>query len=355
MLHALRPCPALRRQRRRAPAPSPTPPPATTSAAAAVPPTGLAALRADAAAVLPLVTSDLAKAFLAAPAKLTPVTPRTLFRHKTTRAWYTAAQAAALPEADRAALDQRQADEQFYYTTKYGSPIAYARAIDLLGRAGFSPIPAGDITPPTPLAGSRILDFGYGGIGQLQLLAQLGAAAVGVDVDPLLPILYSEKSDQGPVEGATGSVTLVNGQWPAGENVAALAGGPFDLIISKNTLKKGYIHPQREVDKRMLVDLGVTDEEFLAAVFAHLKPRGWFMIYNICPAPAPADKPYIPWADGQCPFPKDMLEHAGFEVLSFDTVDDGPVREMARALGWNAQGMDVDHDLFAWYTIVRKK
>lgn len=328
----------------------PTPPPAQTPPQPTPDPlVGVAALRKDASAVLPTVTTDLARAFLTAPSALGPVTPRTIYRNKTTRAWFTKAQADALPPSERAALEPRECDEQFYYTTKYGSPIAYARAIDLLAAHGFP-----STAPDAPLRGKRILDFGYGGIGHLQLLAIMGAAAVGVDVDPLLPALYCLPTDQGPLGSAGGSVTLVHGRWPADTTAKTAIGGDYDLIISKNTLKQGYIHPKREVDKRMLVDLGVTDEQYLAALHEALKPGGYVIIYNLCPAPAPPDKPYIPWADGQCPFPKDLLEKSGFQILALDTLDDDPIRTLAHALGWDSQGMDLTTDLFAWYTILKR-
>lgn len=312
-------------------------------------PRGVAAVRADAAAMEPLVTSGLARAFLRAAERLPEVQVREIYRHKKTRAWFSADQAAALSEADRAELEKRDVDEQFYYTTKYGSPIAYARAMDVLGSLGFG------AEGENPLAGKRVLDFGYGGIGHLRLLGLLGADVVGVDVDPMLPVLYAAPTDQGAIGAAGGSLKLVHGRWPAEAGAAEAVGGGFDVVVSKNTLKNGYVHPAREVDKRMLVDLGVPDEEYVKAVHAALKPGGWLVIYNLCPAEAPADKPYIPWADGRCPFPREMLEKAGFEVVAFDVVDDGPAREMGRTLGWERQGMKLEQDLFCWYTVARKK
>jgi hypothetical protein len=141
------------------------------------------------------------------------------------------------------------------------------------------------------------------------------------------------------------------------------ARGAADVFISKNTLKNGYVHPDpvrgKDVDPRRLIDLGVDDAAFCREVFALLKPGGLFMIYNICPAQAPPDRPYIPWADGRCPFARETLESAGFEVVAFDTNDDAAVREMAHALGWDKgedgeAWMDLEKDLFAWYTLARR-
>jgi len=188
---------------------------------------------------------------------------------------------------------------------------------------------------------------------------------VGVDVDPMLRVLYSDDEDTGLIMnatpgGRTGELSLVIGQWPAdahtADKVKAAQPGGLDLFLSKNTLKNGYIHPAEPVDPRRLVHLGVSDEEFVAAVFAALRPGGLFMIYNICPAPAAAGQPYIPWADGHCPFPREMLEAAGLQVLDFDVVDDEAARAMGHALGWD-QGegaMNLKDDLFAWFTVARR-
>jgi hypothetical protein len=317
-------------------------------ASAPAEPTGLAAIRAEAKAAAKLVETDLAKEFLRAAEDLATPTPRTIYRDAK-RKYFTAAQFTALPTDEQKALSPIEVTEELYYTTKYGTPLAYVRPLEILGREGVK-----------SFARMRILDYGYGGIGPPRLFALLGADAVGVDVDPLLPVLYSAPEDQGPVRGGDGKiagrVTLVDGHWPGDDPVRKTAGNGFDLIISKNTLKNGYLHPEKPVDKRMLLDLGVTEEAFVKALFDSLKPGGYVMIFNICPAPAPPDKPYIPWADGRCPFPRKMLEEAGFMVLKFDEDDSKAVREMARAFGWDKgeHPMDLENDLFAHYTLLRK-
>jgi len=313
-------------------------------------PTGLEAIRAEALAAKKLVTSDLAKAFLRAADDLQSPTPRKIYRDAETRLYYPAVLRDAMLADRRDALTTIEVTEELYYTTKYGTPLAYVRPLEILGHAGIKSV-----------EGFRILDFGYGEIGPPRLLANLGADAVGVDVDPLLPVLYSLPEDQGPVTAHGGKsacrVTLVNGHWPGDAKVNKAVGKGFDLIISKNTLKNGYLHPERPVDKRMLFDLGVSEQDFAKALYESLKPGGYAMIYNICPAPAPPDKPYIPWADGRCPFSRKMLESAGFKVLKFDEDDSTAVRQMARAFGWDkGEGaMDVEKDLFAHYTLLSRQ
>jgi len=135
-------------------------------------------------------------------------------------------------------------------------------------------------------------------------------------------------------------------------------GDGYDLFISKNTLKRGYVHPEKPVPPRSTIDLGVSDLEFAKLVAGMLKPGGLFYIYNLSPAPAPPDKPYLPMADGRCPFAKETLEAAGFEVLAYDVVDDDAARAMGKALGWDQDPQDpfdVEHDLFSHYTIARRK
>jgi len=233
-------------------------------------------------------------------------------------------------------------DESLFYSGRYGSPLAYARALDLAEKHGFA-----------PSKGAKIFDFGYGSIGHLRMFAQMGLNAIGVDVEPLLPVMYEGCS--GPL--GDGSVQLLNGRFPAEEKLVELAGDGYDLFLSKNTLKRGYIHPSREpASPRHVIQLGVTDEKFLERVASMLKPRGLFVIYNFCPPRAALDKPYIPWADGECPFTREELSNAGFEVLEYDVVDDKEARDLGHRLGWDAPGgMKLETDLFAWYTIARKK
>ena len=148
-------------------------------------------------------------------------------------------------------------------------------------------------------------------------------------------------------------VKLVFGQFPAEAATVSEVGTGYDVFISKNTLKRGYIHPEQQVDPRMLVHLRVDDETFVHAMFDLLKPGGFALIYNLCPPPAEPGKPYIPWADGRSPFPRELYERIGFAVVAFDLDDTAAAREMGKALGWG-ESMDLEKDLFGTYTLVRK-
>ena len=299
-------------------------------------------LQKEAKALAPLVQTSLAREFLAQVPRLPSIAPRTVYRDSArTRAW-SAREAGTLPDSVRAKLVARTLDEKFYYDTRYGSPLAYVRALELLGFHTLKDV-----------KGKRIADFGCGMLGQLRLLAEMGAHTVGVDVDPLLPALYSEPGDQGSV--GSGSVRLAIGQWPATPETRDAVGEKLDLFLSKNTLKNGYLHPAEKVDPRMMVHLGVSDSAFVASLGKSVKKGGLVMIYNLCPAPAPPGKPYIPWADGRCPFPRAMWERAGFQVVEFDKDDSPAARAMGRALGWDAAGMKLEEDLFATWSLFERK
>ena len=152
------------------------------------------------------------------------------------------------------------------------------RPIDLLGQTGLEDV-----------SGTKILDFGYGTVGHLRLLASLGADVTGVDVDPLLPALYGGPADQGIIRnsgGRDGRIRLIDGRFPADERIRTTVGGKYDLILSKNTLKRGYVHPERPVDAKRLLNLGVDDAHFVKALYEALKPGGRVLIYNISPAPS---------------------------------------------------------------------
>jgi SAM-dependent methyltransferase len=268
-----------------------------------------------------------------------------VYRDTVAKVYYSASGAAALDDSARARLVSRTYDDHFFYNTRYGTPLAYARPLEILAGAGLA-----------DLAGRRILDFGYGSIGHLRLMASLGAIAVGVEVDPLLPVLYSDPGDQGTVRASSGEgqLLLLDGQFPADDKVTGAVGEGYDLFLSKNTLKNGYLHPTQPVDPRRLVHLGVDDTTFVRTIFRILKPGGRALIYNLSPAPSKPGEPYKPWADGRSPFSREMWRAAGFKVLVFDKDDSRPARAMARALEWDKGGMDVEKDLFGLYTLVEK-
>lgn len=311
-------------------------------------------LQREARAVRPLVESDLARNFLDATADLPRPGPRTIYFNRQSRQALTETEALGqdLERLKRDGFEKTELSERFYYFTRYGTPIAYARAIDLAARHGVA-----------DLDGRKVFDFGYGGIGHLRLLASLGAHSVGVDVDPVLDALYNaDPSDTGVVSrarvagpGSNGSIVVLDGRFPKDRAIAQRVGEGHSLVLSKNVLKLGYIHPEREPPSpNMLIDLGVDDDTFLRAIHGAMAPGGLFVIYNLYPKQAGPDEPYKPWADGRAPFTKDQFERAGFDIVEYNRDDTETARAMGERLGWRGQ-MNFEEDLFAMFTIARRR
>ncbi len=314
-------------------------------------PTALEQLRAEAETLQPLVKSDLARRFLAATRDLPSIdSERVVYWDRERGLALTPAEADRTSRVELALYDRLSLGETFYYYTVYGTPLAYCRALDLAAGAGL-----------TSVDSKRIVDFGFGGIGQLRLLASLGADVVGIEVLELLRVMYREPRDTGAIPrsaaadiGPSGSLALLYGSYPAERRVREVVGDNVDLFIAKNVLKLGYIHPEREADEARLVHLGVDDGTFVRAVHKILAPGGLFVIYNLYPAQNPPELPYIPHATGACPFERGLVESIGFEVVAFDADDTDAARAMGRALGWG-ESMSLDTDLFGMYTILRKR
>ena len=178
---------------------------------AAPEPTPVETLRAVAAALRPLVESDLARRFLEATADLPAIEhERVVYWDGTNRSALTPERARQLSEAELEAYREMTLGEQFYYYTAFGTPLAYSRVLDLAAAAGFA-----------SAGGKRIGDFGFGGIGHLRLLASLGADVMGIEVLELLRDFYREPGDTGVIPrsaaagpGGDGSLTLLYGSFP---------------------------------------------------------------------------------------------------------------------------------------------
>lgn len=306
----------------------------------------LGKLREEAAAVSILTQSELARDFLIALGRLPAPPEKTIYYKRETREAMTGAEHAAAGEAEREGFVEVTSYPTLYYTL-YSSPVAYLRAVEVASAHGFE------------ADGARVCDFGFGNIGQMWALASLGADVRGAEVSELCRAMYEgvggevERIEEAG-EGEAGRIAVGIGRWPADEGVAGVVGEGLDLFISKNTLKRGYIRPEREAPSSMLIDLGVSPEEFLKAAHDALKPGGLLVIYNLSPRLSGADEDFKPWSDGRCPWTREELEAAGFEVRAYDASDDASARAMGRALGWG-ESMDLEGDLFALYTVARRR
>jgi hypothetical protein len=291
-------------------------------------------------AVMPASTP--VREFFDAVPRLPTVAPRTLYRHPQHRTWLNAAQWAELPEAERSAWTPRAFDATTWASTFYGTPLAYALALNMAARHGLDTLRA-----------RKVVDYGYGAIGAPRLMAQAGAQVTGIDVDPMLALLYAAPGDTGALPGG-GALRLVQANFP-GDGSAAAVGDGVHLFVSKNTLKKGYVRPDAG---EPFVRPPVPWPDHLRAVRATLAPGGLFVIYNISARLDPAN--YRPANDPRSPFARDEFSAAGFEVLALDAADGALVRQAGQALGWGAPtaqgGMgDLQNNLFAMATVARAR
>jgi hypothetical protein len=310
-----------------------------------IPPTEV--LMQDAAAVQSQVSTAPAKSLLGGFGCLQPIQPMTIYFNKDTRKVLSAADAAKMSEADLAGYTKKDIDDEYYYFTRYGTPVAFVRPMEILGRAGVK-----------STDGLKLVDFGFGSIGQLRSLASMGADVTGIEVDPILELIYAKEpgkvkrcSNGGP--GRDGSINLAFGQFPKDPVVVKKVGTGYDVFVSKNTLKRGYIHPEQEVDPRMLVHLDVDDETYVRAVYDALKPGGLFLIYNLCPAPAKPGEKYIPWADGRSPFTPATFAKVGFKLLALDVDDTEAARAMGKVFGWGTDEQ-LATTVFGMYTLAQR-
>ena len=244
-------------------------------------------------------------------------------------------------------------DDRLYYGN-YSTPLAWVRPLKILADQGVVSVDS-----------KRILDFGFGNVGQLRMLASLGASVTGVEVaGGIHQAMYSQDTDQGIVKKLSpgisendGSLELVFGKWPAEKPIVEEVGRNFDLIVSKNVLKLGYIHPQQEVPKRMRIDLGVSDQRFLGQLFKSLNPGGVVLIYNIHPMQSSDPKAYRPWAHGETPWEQNEVEEAGFEVVAWHVDDSTEIQSLGKKLGWrdSVSSQEAFESGFrAMYTILRR-
>jgi hypothetical protein len=311
-------------------------------------------LRAEAAQVLRRVQCDTTRRLLINTSWLPVIEKRRVHRDKAAGVVLSPARFDALPAEAKTSFETVEVNEEFFYFTSRGSPLAYARPLDLIAKQ----LGCTDML----FAGKRILDIGYGGIGHLRLLASVGAHVTGVETDPLLEALYGEPGDTGEVPGAgisdpkppAGSITLLTGRWPADADVSHRVGAGYDLIISKNLLRSGAIHPAQEMPDDRRLKLGVDDVAFLKAVAASLNDGGLLMIYDIGPRPDADER--RPEADGTSHFSREEFAQAGLEVLAFDVDDSVEARLLGKALSWD-QGdlpIDLEKDCFARYTLARR-
>lgn len=256
--------------------------------------------------------SDLARDWLDATGSLPWIQPRRLYQYPAKKDLFPRSAVAKLPAEHRSLLLSREFDERAYYDGRYGNGLAYWPLVEALARLGVS-----------SLAGLHLLDIGYGTILPLRLMACLGARTLGIDTDTFPIAIYGEPTDTGQVRAVksrtntgsvNGSIDLTRGRvgvdWtPQVESI--------DIIVSRNTLKNGYVHPSAEHAHEPNVRLDIEDRSFLRVIRDSLRRGGLFVIYNTFD---PDERG--PGADGRCPFSREDFANTGFEVVALDEPDD---------------------------------
>jgi hypothetical protein len=228
-----------------------------------------------------------------------------------------------------------------YYSTFYGSPLVYARTLDLLHQHA----------PDFTINNTNIIDLGYGQLGQLRLWAQMGAHVTGIEIDPILTAIYDDCQAVGDLEEPnTGSLTLIEGSWPNEESARTQVGDGYDLFISRNLLKRGYVKPEK-LNPNFPPPVGweMSDAEMLGHLYDILSPGAIVIIESLGPKPDPQK----PWSDISNPWPESAWTKAGFQILAHDQDESTYARTMGAALGWDER-MNLETDLFAVYSMYRK-
>ncbi|MBO6739772.1 MAG: hypothetical protein JJ916_07930 [Phycisphaerales bacterium] len=311
----------------------------STAASGIAEPHPLQSLHDDAEALRDVYRSAPAQRMLDEVEHLPVIDERTIHAATRPNRGYTQAQFDALSEDEREGLQPFEVDAMRYYSTFYGTPLVYARVLELIDRHA----------PRFEIEDARIMDLGYGQLGHLRLWAQMGANVVGVEVDPILTAMYDGCAAVGPIEDA-GSVSLIEGAWPNDASCREEVGRGFDLIVSRNLLKRGYVKPtQRNPSFPVPVAWGMSDEEAVGHFFDALAPGGIVVIESLGPRPDPAK----PWSDIANPWPRAAWEAVGFEVLAHDTDESPFARRQGMALGWDER-MDLENGLYGVYSVYRK-
>lgn len=257
---------------------------------------------------------------------------------------YTATQYESLDASEQEGLRQLDLEPADQYTTFYGTPLVYARILDLLHKHA----------PGFAVQDARIMDLGYGQLGQLRLWAQMGADVTGVEIDPILTAIFTDSNAVGDLDespATPGSVTLIEGSWPNDETTRKQVGDRYDLLVSRNLLKRGYVKPA-QLNPKFPPPVGweMTDAEMLKHVHDLLAPGGIVVIESLGPKPDPQK----PWSDISNPWSEQAWIDSGFEVLAHDQDESDYARTMGAALGWDDQ-MNLETDIFGVYSVYRKQ
>ncbi len=175
-------------------------------------------------------------------------------------------------------------------------------------------------------------DFGYGSIGHIRMFACCGLRATGVDVAPLLKPMYANASETFLPRIR---FSVLDGRFPKEQELVERIGGDYALVISKNVLKKGYIHPAREADPRKLINLGVSDEDFLSHIHRMLRRKDCSLFTTSALRKQNRTNSTFRGPMASLRLHARTFRTQDFEGLHFDVVDHAEARRHGHALGWD--------------------
>jgi hypothetical protein len=207
-------------------------------------PAPVAVLRAEAERVLALVECKGTKAFLAATSALPEIGERVVAYDPKAREARTAEELAALPAEERARFQPASFDGGFYYTTRSGSPLAYARML----RRRRAPErrarerrahPASACSTSATAASATCA------------CSPASAATWWAWTSTRCCTPYYRAEDQGPIArakpgGAAGKLALVHGRFPAEAAVKQAIGQGYDLRALEEHAQEGLRAPGAE-------------------------------------------------------------------------------------------------------------
>jgi SAM-dependent methyltransferase len=256
--------------------------------------------------IAPLFAGGLGERYVLKALALPPVKRRIVYRDR--GAVHTWSAGEAMKQSDSQSLMPVAVSVDTFYARACGTPFEDARALDLVAPPGL-----------TDLTSKRALVLGCVAMSELWMLASLGADAVGVDPDPEIVALYTGAPlPFSPNVSGGGRVTFTPSRFFSDPAARSSIGGGFALVVSRNTLSRGRVHPTRPAPAR--IDLGMDDDAFARSLFDALAPGGRAILYNTGVAPPGA--PLLPENDLRSAFDRATWERAGFVDHDSDRLRD---------------------------------
>lgn len=298
-------------------------------------------LKRDAAALRGVVTSPLAGQMLDAVASLPVLPGRTVFLNWDALRVIEEPAFEQLTAQAQKGFEKAELASEDYYQTLYGSPLVYTRLLDILAKHAPHIV---------TLQGQRIVELGFGQLGQGMLWTQMGAEVVALDTDGFIHNLIGNVVDNLRARKVKVPV-LLNCHWPQNAECRQTVGQRYSLLVARNLLKKGYVKPAK-LDPRYPepVGWGLSDAAVLSHIHDALVPGGIVLIYSI----GNARDPEKPMTMIENPWPANAWEAAGFDVLAHDVDESEIACNFGQALGWG-QRAELAKDLFGVYSVYRRK